>query len=200
MKLPKPTPAALNAELPDSPIASTARALPAGAWVDEFEIGEIIGEGNVAIVYAATDRALAAPVAIAEYMPARLAQRNDEAARPGRFRRIASIPTIPMSTSESLEAVARRPKPSDNGGKYRPYDSRGGERHDRRCRFAFSLTSREREWACGARTSRARLLLLAIAPQAPFSLAKCKGASVRPTFCRTLHGTADEDKFVEAIG
>jgi hypothetical protein len=44
-----------------------------------------------------------------------------------------------------LEAVARRPKPSGNGGKYRLYESRGGERDDRRCRFAFSLTSRERE-------------------------------------------------------
>ena len=79
MKLPEPTPAALNEELPDSPIASAARALPAGARLDEFEIEEIIGEGSVAIVYAATDRALAVPVAIAEYMPARLAQRNDEA-------------------------------------------------------------------------------------------------------------------------
>ena len=79
MKLPEPTPAALNEELPDSPIASAARALPAGARLDEFEVEEIIGEGSVAIVYAATDRALAVPVAIAEYMPARLAQRDDEA-------------------------------------------------------------------------------------------------------------------------
>jgi non-specific serine/threonine protein kinase len=79
MKLPEPTPGALNDALPDSPIASAARALPAGAWLDEFEVEEIIGEGSVAIVYAATDRARAVPVAIAEYMPARLAQRNDEA-------------------------------------------------------------------------------------------------------------------------
>ena len=79
MKLPEPTPAALNVELPDSPIASVARALPAGARLDEFEVGEIIGEGSTAIVYAATDRARAIPVAIAEYMPARLAQRNHEA-------------------------------------------------------------------------------------------------------------------------
>jgi serine/threonine protein kinase len=69
----------LNEELPDSPLASAARALPAGAWLDEFEVEGIIGEGSVAIVYAATDRVLTAPVAIAEYMPARLAQRNDEA-------------------------------------------------------------------------------------------------------------------------
>ena len=79
MKLPEPTANALNEELPDSPIASAARALPAGAWLDEFEVEEIIGEGSAVIVYAATDRALAVPVAIAEYMPARLAQRNDEA-------------------------------------------------------------------------------------------------------------------------
>src|SRR4029434_2547595 len=58
---------------------SAARALPLGFWLGEFEVEEIIAEGSVAIVYAATDRALAVPVAIAEYMPARLAQRNDEA-------------------------------------------------------------------------------------------------------------------------
>src|SRR4029453_4003250 len=79
MKLPEPTPAALNKELPDSHIASAARALPAGAWLEEFEVEEIIGGGSAAIVYAAWDRALAITVAIAEYMPARLAQRNDEA-------------------------------------------------------------------------------------------------------------------------
>ncbi len=78
MKVPDPTPAALSKELPDSPIASAARALPVGAWLDEFEVEEIIGEGSVVIVYAAMDRALAVPVAIAEYIPARLAQRNDE--------------------------------------------------------------------------------------------------------------------------
>ncbi len=78
MKVPEPTPAALNEELPDGSIASAVRALPAGAWLDGFEVEEIIGEGSVAIVYAATDRVLAVPVAIAEYMPARLAQRDDE--------------------------------------------------------------------------------------------------------------------------
>ncbi|MEO8565353.1 MAG: hypothetical protein ABI541_03140 [Betaproteobacteria bacterium] len=79
MKPPEPTPAAFNEELPDSPIASVARALPAGARLDEFDLGEIIGEGSTTIVYAATDRARAIPVAIAEYMPARLAQRHHEA-------------------------------------------------------------------------------------------------------------------------
>ena len=56
-----------------------ARALPAGSRLGEFEIEEVIGEGSVAIVYAATDLALAVPVAIAEYLPARLAQRAEEA-------------------------------------------------------------------------------------------------------------------------
>ena len=79
MKHPEPPPAASDEELPDSPMASVARALPAGAWLDEFEIGEIIGEGSTAILYLATDRVRAVPVAIAEYMPARLAQRNQEA-------------------------------------------------------------------------------------------------------------------------
>ena len=79
MKFPEPTPGALNEELPDSPLASVARALPAGTWLDEFELGEIIGEGSTTIVYAATDRGRAIPVTIAEYMPARLAQRNHEA-------------------------------------------------------------------------------------------------------------------------
>ena len=78
MKLPESTPAALNEALSDSPAASAVRALPAGTWLDEFEVGETIGEGSAVIVYAATDRPRAVPVSIAEYMPARLAQRNHE--------------------------------------------------------------------------------------------------------------------------
>ena len=79
MKLPEPTPAALNVEPPDGPIASADRVLAAGARLDEFEIGEIIGQGSTTIVYSATDPAGAVPVAIAEYMPARLARRHHEA-------------------------------------------------------------------------------------------------------------------------
>ena len=79
MKLGEPTPAAVNEELTDSPITSAARALPPGARLDEFEVEEIIHSGTVAIVYAATNRALGVPVSIAEYMPARLAWRDDEA-------------------------------------------------------------------------------------------------------------------------
>ena len=78
MKLEEPTSASSNEDR-DLPIASAVRALPAGARLDEFEIEGIISEGNVAIVYAATDRALEAPVAIAEYMPAGLARRHGEA-------------------------------------------------------------------------------------------------------------------------
>ena len=75
---PEPTPAALSEELPDSPSADVRRALPAGTWLEAFELGEIIGEGSTAIIYAASDRARGVPLAIAEYMPARLAQRNHE--------------------------------------------------------------------------------------------------------------------------
>jgi len=75
---PEPTPAALSEELPDGPSADVRRALPAGTWLEEFELGEIIGEGSTAIVYAASDRARGVPLAIAEYMPARLAQRNHD--------------------------------------------------------------------------------------------------------------------------
>ena len=79
MNLPDPPPAALKDESPDVLVASAVRALPAGAALGEFEVGEIIGEGTATIVYAASDRARGVAVAIAEYMPARLAQRNHEA-------------------------------------------------------------------------------------------------------------------------
>ena len=75
---PEPTPAALSEELPDSPSADVRRALPAGTWLEAFELGEIIGEGSTAIIYAASDRARGVPLAIAEYLPARLAQRNHD--------------------------------------------------------------------------------------------------------------------------
>jgi len=78
MKVPEPTSAALSEELLDGPFASATRALPAGSRLDEFEVEEVIGEGSVKIVYAAMDHALVVPVAIAEYMPAPLAQRNHE--------------------------------------------------------------------------------------------------------------------------
>ena len=75
----EPIPAASDEGWTRGPLASTARALPAGARLDEFEVDEVIGEGSVGIVYAATDRVRSVPVAIAEYIPARLAERDDEA-------------------------------------------------------------------------------------------------------------------------
>ncbi|HEX4523925.1 MAG TPA: hypothetical protein VH704_10430 [Casimicrobiaceae bacterium] len=69
----------MNEELADSPTSSIARALPVGTRLEEFELGEIIREGSSSIVYAATDRDRAVPVAIAEYMPAGLAQRHHQA-------------------------------------------------------------------------------------------------------------------------
>ena len=62
-----------------APLRPLPATLPAGTWLDEFELGEIIGEGSTAIVYAATDRARAVPVTIAEYMPAKLARRSHKA-------------------------------------------------------------------------------------------------------------------------
>jgi hypothetical protein len=70
MNLPDPPPAALKDDSPDVLVASAVRALPAGAALGEFEVGEIIGEGTATIVYAASDRARGVAVAIAEFMPA----------------------------------------------------------------------------------------------------------------------------------
>ena len=52
------------------------RALPRGARLDAFEIVEAIAEGSSSIVYRATPLAGGAAVALMEYMPARLAQRD----------------------------------------------------------------------------------------------------------------------------
>jgi len=78
MKPPEPSPAGLNEELPGGTTPSAIRVLPAGARLDGFEVEALICEGSVCVVYWATDRALGVPVAIAEYMPAHLAQRNDD--------------------------------------------------------------------------------------------------------------------------
>jgi serine/threonine protein kinase len=74
-----PPSAVLHEEPSDAPLARAPRALRVGTRLNEFEIGETIREGGVAVVYAATERAHAAPLAIAEYMPARLAQRDGDA-------------------------------------------------------------------------------------------------------------------------
>ena len=78
MKPPEPSPAGSNEGLSDRSLPSAARALRAGARLDGYVVEAIICEGSVSIVYWATDRALAVPVAIAEYMPAQIALRIDE--------------------------------------------------------------------------------------------------------------------------
>ena len=52
------------------------RALPRGTRIDAFEIVEVIAEGAVGIVYRADPIAGGETVALMEYMPARLAQRD----------------------------------------------------------------------------------------------------------------------------
>ncbi|WP_418317309.1 protein kinase domain-containing protein [Piscinibacter sakaiensis] len=51
-------------------------ALPLGTLLGEYELTGVIGEGGFGIVYLATDRALERVVAIKEYMPADLAERD----------------------------------------------------------------------------------------------------------------------------
>ncbi len=51
-------------------------ALPRGARIDAFEIVEVIAEGSNSIVYRANPLAGGAAVALMEYMPTRLAQRD----------------------------------------------------------------------------------------------------------------------------
>jgi serine/threonine protein kinase len=76
MEPPEPAFDALNEDRPSN--AGAGRPLPAGSRLGGFEITGIIAEGGVTIVYAATDAALGTEVAIAEYMPAWLADRNSE--------------------------------------------------------------------------------------------------------------------------
>ena len=78
MRLGEP-PAALDEGLNQSPVAFARHALPAGTHLDRYEIAEILGQGTVGILYAATDRALAVPAVIAEYIPAALGLRDEDA-------------------------------------------------------------------------------------------------------------------------
>jgi Protein kinase domain len=56
---------------------NTMNALSIGTRLSDFEITEIIGEGGFGTVYLAFDHSLQRTVAIKEYMPAALAERND---------------------------------------------------------------------------------------------------------------------------
>ncbi len=55
----------------------SARTLPAGDRLEEFEILQVIGEGGFGIVYLARDHLLHRDVALKEYMPAGFAERGE---------------------------------------------------------------------------------------------------------------------------
>lgn len=55
-----------------------SNSLPVGYRFREFEILEVIGEGGFGIVYRAYDHQLERVIAIKEYMPTKLAQRNED--------------------------------------------------------------------------------------------------------------------------
>jgi serine/threonine protein kinase len=74
----KPTEPASEGSNEGSAFPPAGRGLPPGSRLGGFELTGIIAEGEVTIVYAATDAASNAEVAIAEYMPARLAGRDRE--------------------------------------------------------------------------------------------------------------------------
>ena len=79
MKPPDQTFATSTEDRPEGGMGSAARVLPAGTLVNEFQVEGVIDEGDATIIYAATERSRAVPVAIAEYMPALIAQRDDAA-------------------------------------------------------------------------------------------------------------------------
>lgn len=70
-------------DTPASPLSSAATApahvdaLPAGTRLAEFEVQALLGVGGFGMVYRAYDHSLHRPVAIKEYMPAALVNRQD---------------------------------------------------------------------------------------------------------------------------
>lgn len=68
------TPAAAAGGTP--PAESADSALPRGLRLGAFEIQRVLARSASSIVYLATDHALAMPVALQEYLPARLARRD----------------------------------------------------------------------------------------------------------------------------
>jgi serine/threonine protein kinase len=58
-----------------SAVLTSARALPVGTQVEEFQITGVVGEGGFGIVYHALDRSLERRVAVKEYLPWTLASR-----------------------------------------------------------------------------------------------------------------------------
>lgn len=80
-----PTPALMNDRLSSAPAAATGGtpstdsadpALPRGLRLGAFEIQRVLARSASSIVYLTTDHALAMPVALQEYWPARLARRD----------------------------------------------------------------------------------------------------------------------------
>ena len=59
-----------------SPRAGADPSLRPGARLDTFEIQRVIARSSSTIVYLAADHTLAMPVAIQEYLPARLVERS----------------------------------------------------------------------------------------------------------------------------
>ena len=59
-----------------SSAGDSGNALPVGAYLAEFEVTGVIGEGGFGIVYNAWDHSLERRVALKEYMPASLAMRD----------------------------------------------------------------------------------------------------------------------------
>lgn len=59
------------------PAPTRSDALPPGTRLDEYEIGPLIGESPLGLVYLATDTSLGRKVAIREYLPSALSGRGD---------------------------------------------------------------------------------------------------------------------------
>jgi serine/threonine protein kinase len=62
-----------------TPVAPRHDALPPGTRLDEYEIGPLLGESPIGLVYLATDTALDRQVAIREYLPLALSGRGEGA-------------------------------------------------------------------------------------------------------------------------
>ena len=72
-----PTPAVSGAVAARFAASGFDLRLEPGAPLGAFEIGRVLARGAFSTVYFATDHALALPVAIQEYLPARLVQRDE---------------------------------------------------------------------------------------------------------------------------